>query len=62
MSLGKKIKELRRKSGLSQKDLADYVGISQAYISKIEEEKRQPTFRIVVLIAKALNITMDELL
>lgn len=62
MSLGKKIKELRRKSGLSQKDLADYVGVSQAYISKIEEEKRQPTFRIVVLIANALNITMDELL
>jgi transcriptional regulator with XRE-family HTH domain len=58
--LGNKIKELRN-SRITQKDFIDIEGVSLAYINK-KEEKRQPTFRIITLIANALSVSTDELL
>lgn len=39
MTIGQKIKELRRSKGLSQKNLADKVGITQVHLSHIETNK-----------------------
>lgn len=36
-------------------------GVSTAMISFIENDKRQPTFYVIALIAKALDVRVDEL-
>lgn len=38
---GKRFKELREKSGLTQAQLAQYLEIDQSYISKFEKNERQ---------------------
>lgn len=62
MNIGTKIKESRIKKNLSQKELADITGISQTYISKIEENKRQPTLSKVIKLANALDMSIESLI
>lgn len=58
------IKRLREEAGLTQQALADKAGISMNYLAKIESQKMQRGFTIVILgrIADALNIDVRELL
>jgi predicted transcriptional regulator len=42
MITGKLIKKMREEAGLTQQQLADLVGITQAHIAKIENEKVNP--------------------
>lgn len=42
MITGKLIKKMRKEAGLTQQKLADLVGITQAHIAKIENEKVNP--------------------
>lgn len=62
MSLGKKVLEYRKNKGLSQKDLSKLTGISQTYISKIEDEQREITVTKAVKLSKALNVSILDLL
>lgn len=39
--VGKKFKELREQSGLTQGQLAEYLNVDQSYISKCEKNERQ---------------------
>lgn len=41
--MGNKIKELRKKSGLTQTQLSDYLEVDQSMIAKIEKEERNLT-------------------
>jgi len=52
---GKKLRELRKKAGLSQADVARLVGVSQAHIAKIESEKVDPRLSTVNKILFVLN-------
>lgn len=52
---GKMIRRMRKESGISQQELADIVGISQAHIAKIENEKVNPTLSIVNKIMSVLR-------
>ncbi len=54
----KNIKKYREKANLTQQQLADKTGVTMNYIAKIESEKMQRGFTIVVLgrIADALEI------
>ena len=58
------IKRLREETGLTQQQLADKAGITMNYLAKIESQKMQRGFTIVILgrIADALNIDIRELL
>lgn len=58
------IKKLREETGLTQQQLADKAGITMNYLAKIESQKMQRGFTIVILgrIADALNIDIRELL
>ena len=38
MSYRLKLKEIRKESGLTQKEVADLMGISQSYISRLEKK------------------------
>jgi len=60
--VGQKIKELREKKGLSGKELAALVGVSQAHISAIEKNDRGPSRELTKKIAQVLETSMDYLL
>ncbi len=56
-----RIKVWREYRGLTQQQLADKVKISKPYLSQIETGKRTGTTDILSAIAKALNVSLDEI-
>jgi transcriptional regulator with XRE-family HTH domain len=61
MSVGAKIEALRIKAGRTRRDLAAVVGITENWLFKIERGNHTPSFEIVIKIAEALNISLDQL-
>lgn len=59
--VGSKIKELRRKHGISQQDLADLAQLHAANLGKLERGKGNPKLDTLARIATALNTTLSEL-
>jgi len=66
MLFGEKMRGLRKAKNLSQRELADLVGVSFTYISKIENEKLDfgdyPSEELIGKLSKALGGDVDELL
>lgn len=63
MSLGVRVKHLRKNAGLTQKELADKVGVDQSTISDLENGVTQnPSASVVASIAKALGTSPEFLL
>lgn len=66
MIFGERIRELRKTKNLSQRGLAEKVGVSFTYISKIENEKLDfgdyPSEELIRKLAKSLSADADELL
>jgi len=58
-NIGIRIKEKRKENNLSQKDLAEKVGIDNSQFSKIESGKLLPTISQLVEICSILNESMD---
>jgi len=56
------IKVWREYRELTQQQLADAAGISKPYLSQIETGKRTGTTDILSAIAKALNVSLDEII
>ena len=61
MTLGEKIREARRKCGLSQEQLAEKIGVARQTIGLIEAGNYNPSISLCIDICKALNRTLDEL-
>ena len=61
-NLGRNVKELRLSSNMSQTDLAVKAKVRQPLISKMESGKGNPTLDSIVKIARALGVTVIELL
>lgn len=55
-----KISEIRKLKGLSQSKLAMEAKISRPYLSKIENDKAEPTGKILFKIAEVLNTSVDS--
>lgn len=62
MTLGEKIREARRKCGLSQEQLADKMSVSRSAIAKWETDKGFPDVGNLKLLARLLNTSLDRLL
>ena len=59
--LGLKLRELRRKKGVSQKEMASALGVSAAYLSALEHGRRGvPTWVLLQKIIGYFNIIWDE--
>jgi transcriptional regulator with XRE-family HTH domain len=61
-SLGEKIRELREKKGTLLRQVAAYLEIDTALISKIERGERRLTREQVIKLANYYNVTDEELL
>ncbi len=62
MSLGEKLKALRTAKKMSQKDLAERIGIAKSVISFYESGDRFPSYDVLIKIARIFNVTTDYLL
>ena len=56
------IRNLRLRSGLSQRQLALRMSVPRTYVSKIENEKATPTLSSLERLAKALEVPVTELI
>lgn len=57
-----RLKELRKRWGLTQAELADQLGISRPTLTKYEQGEREPDYTTLKKIADYFNISTDYLL
>jgi transcriptional regulator with XRE-family HTH domain len=58
--IGKRIKELREKAKMSQKDLAYSADLDRSYIASIENGQRNVSILNIEKIAVALGVTIKQ--
>lgn len=58
--VGKRVKELRNKLGVSQEELADLAGLDRTYITSVERGRRNISIVNIEKLANALKITLKE--
>jgi len=56
-----RIKEKREAMGMTQKALAERVGVTPAQMCMVETGKRLPSLTVALRIASALETTVEEL-
>lgn len=61
-SLGRAIRRLREKTGVSQERFASKIGVHRTYMGHLERGTANPTVRTLQLIAEGLSISVGELL
>ena len=62
MSLGDKVRFAREQLGLTTQILAERAGVSQPYISEIENGNKNPSAKTIMKLAAALNVPGEFLL
>ncbi len=59
--LGKNLKTLRTRKGITQIEIANILGVDRSFVSNIENGKNNPTLSTITKLAKAINVPVDEL-
>lgn len=62
VQFGKKLRGVRLKKKLSQGEVARILGVHRSYISGLERGRRNPSLLTVHKVAKALGVSVNELL
>ena len=62
MKVGNKIKEYRELNKMTQKDIAEILGVEPATISKYEAGTIEPNIESLKRLAETFNVTVDELI
>ena len=62
MKFGDKLIELRKKSGYSQEELAEKLGVSRQSVSKWESNNTYPETDKIIQIANIFDCSMDDLI
>lgn len=60
--LGKNLKRIRTEKGISQGDIARAIGMDKGFISNIENGKTNPTLSTITKLAKAIGVSIGELM
>lgn len=61
-TIGKNVRELRRRLRLTQMELAAEIGVDKAYISTVERAEGNPSARKLARLAAALGVHPADLL
>ena len=61
MRIVNKVKQYRKDARMTQSQLAERSGVSRQTISDIETGKHDPTISVVLLLARALGVKVDNL-
>ena len=59
---GRRLRDLRKKSGLTQEALAESADLSGNYISDLELGRKVPSLTILVRLSQALEVATTDLL
>ena len=62
IKLGKNVKRIRERKKMSQGDICRALGFDRAQMSNIEAGKGNPTLSTITKLAKALGVSVGELL
>ncbi|EIT85622.1 transcriptional regulator SinR [Fictibacillus macauensis ZFHKF-1] len=60
--IGARIREVRTQKGVSLCQLANLASISKGYLSNIENNKNQPSQRMIIKIAQSLEISVEAMM
>lgn len=60
--IGERIKDFRIDKNILQKDLAVTIGVTPATLARYEKDKIEPSLEMIDRIAKALELTSEELM
>ena len=60
--LGKKLKELRINKGVTQKQIAEYLGIAPNSLQQFEYDKVNPSYENLIKLCRYFNVSADYLL
>jgi transcriptional regulator with XRE-family HTH domain len=61
MSFGKNLAKFRKEKGLTQEDLVKLSGVAISQVRRYEANKSSPTLDVIVRIANALGVSIDEM-
>ena len=62
LNLGENLVRLRRKRGITQEELANFVGVTKASVSKWETRQSMPDILLLPRLAAFFDVTVDELI
>lgn len=62
INFGKRLKELRKQSGLTQGQLAEKIWVTKATICYYEQSDRNPSPEILMKLAEVFHVSTDYLL
>ena len=60
VKLGAKIRTLRRRQGITQKQLAEALGVSPSYVNLIEHNRRPVTATLLIKLAQQFEVDLQE--
>ena len=60
MSLAEKLRELRTRAGVTQRDLAQNAGVTSGFVAQIEMGDRTPSLDVLLRLATALRLKRAE--
>jgi transcriptional regulator with XRE-family HTH domain len=61
-AVGPRLREMRRRGGGTLGQLSDTTGISVSTLSRLESGQRRPTLELLLLLARAHRVPLDELI
>jgi transcriptional regulator with XRE-family HTH domain len=62
LALGKRLKESRKKAGLTQEQLAKQLNLTRTTVTNIESGRQSVTIHLMYEISEALSVSISELL
>ena len=62
VELGRKLRELRQANGLTQKQVAERIGVTTSVISAYENEIRLPSYPALIKLTALFDVSADYLL
>jgi len=62
MTVGERIKFLRKNAGYTRVAFAEKIGIPHTTLRNYENDEREPGHKFLIIIAKEFNVTIDYLL
>ncbi|WP_276956321.1 helix-turn-helix domain-containing protein [Allomeiothermus silvanus] len=61
MTLGERLRTMRKEKGLSLRRASEEAGISVAYLSRLEGDDANPTLEVLERLAKLYGVPLEEL-
>ena len=59
---GERLRSLRKRRGMTQVELADYLGLRRTYVSDLERGKRNVSLLTLEIIARGFDVSLSQLL